>query len=272
MTIVRALNAERLKTRRTLAFRLAIVIPAAIAGLQFFVFYRSGVRPMFEDQAPWTLFTQQTLVIWSLLMLPLFVTLETALVSGLEHNNHQWKHLFALPIPRKAVYAAKQIAGMALIGLSMLCLAAFTVLAGLLLRVLKPGWGFEAPPPWGTFLLHCAIVYLSSWLLISLHTWVGLRWQSFVVASAVGITMTVAGVIVINAEWGGFYPWALPGVIANGFSKGLEHPAELTFGCLGGIVAALAGGWAFTAIIILETTTTDAIVRTFFNILYSSVN
>jgi hypothetical protein len=247
MAMVRALQAESLKMKRTLAFWLAILIPLMMAGLQFVVSYQRGTFVQFDGQSTWVRFIQETLVFWSLLMLPLFVTLETALLAGLEHANQQWKHLFALPISRRAIYAAKQIAGMVLIGLSLLALLAFTLLAGLLLRATRPALGFGSEIPWAQALARCGVVYLSSWLIISLHTWVGLRWRSFVVAVAVGIVMTVSGMIVVNSDWGRFYPWALPGLIANGFSTGTPFPlAEMAFGGLGGVVVALIGGWEMT--------------------------
>ena len=66
--------------------------------------------------------------------------------------------------------------------------------------------GHEGPVPWGSPLLRCAVIYLSSWLAISLQTWVSLRWRSFVVAVYVGIALTVAGMFVVNADWGTIYP------------------------------------------------------------------
>jgi hypothetical protein len=247
MSLIRAIYAEALKLRRTLAFRLAIWMPVTMVVLQFLMAWQNGVRPMFEGETPWMRLMQQTLVFWSLLVLPLFVTLETALLAGMEHNNRQWKHLFSLSIPRGSVYAAKQVAALALIGVSMAVLAAGTLAAGWGLRLLLPGAGFEAPPPWMAFLGRCAMVYLSAWLLVALQTWVGLRWRSFVVAAAAGIVLTVSGMFIVNAEWGHLYPWALPGLIANDFSKGAAIPvARVLFGFLGGLLAAVAGGWEMT--------------------------
>jgi CheY-like chemotaxis protein len=80
-------------------------------------------------------------------------------------------------------------------------------------------------------------------LIISIQTWVSLRWKSLVVTCAVGIALTVAGVFIIHTNWGDFWPWALPGGLANEFSEGMVHVPELLFGSLGGVVAALLGGW-----------------------------
>jgi ABC-2 type transport system permease protein len=95
-------------------------------------------------------------------------------------------------------------------------------------------------------LQRCGLIYLGCWLIIAIQTWVSMRWPSFVVASAVGITFTVAGIMVVQSDWGSFYPWALPGLLINQLGKGDAYTAELLFGSLGGIVAALIGGWDVT--------------------------
>jgi hypothetical protein len=179
-------------------------------------------------------------------MLPLFVTLETALLGGLEHANHQWKHLFALPLARWTVYVAKLIVGAGLIGLSMVVLVGLTVLSGLTLRVLKPGLGFEAPIPLAQFLHVTGLVYLAAWLIISVHTWVGLRWRSFVVAMGVGIAATVVAVMVVESDWAGYYPWTLPGLIAMTLRKGQVLTHQALAGGVGGVIVGILGCWEVT--------------------------
>jgi hypothetical protein len=58
------------------------------------------------------------LFLWCLLGLPHLVALETALLAGSEHRENTWKHLFALPIPRWTICAAKLLVGSGLVGLS----------------------------------------------------------------------------------------------------------------------------------------------------------
>jgi hypothetical protein len=245
--LVRALRAETLKMKRTLALWLAIITPLGMVGLQFLVVYQRAEYYLRQIENAWVRFGQEMFVVFGFLMVPLFVTLQTALLSGLEHRSDYWKHLYALPLPRWTLYVAKQLAGMAVIGLSMAGLVGFSILAGLALRVLKPDMGFDVAIPWDLFLKYGVMVYLASWLIISLHTWVAMRWQSFVVAMAVGIGMTVGGMVVINSEWATFYPWALPGLLANTFNKG--EPIllkELMVSVVGGIAVALLGCWEVT--------------------------
>lgn len=244
MSLARALVAEKLKLKRTLALWLAPLAPLVIIGLQLAIVLESQnyYRKQNLDSA-WAQYGEQTVFLWTVLMLPLFITLETALLAGLEHGNRQWKHLYALPIPRGAVYAAKQISGMVLIALSMVSLYILLVLSGLGMRLVAPGLGFEAPVPWMQLLQYVGLAYLTSWLIISFHTWVALRWHSFVVASAVGIVAMVVGVILFQSDWGQWYPWTMPGLVTYQLVEGHGVIAQLLAGVVGGVVIALAGGW-----------------------------
>jgi hypothetical protein len=52
--------------------------------------------------------------------------------------------------------------------------------------------------------------------------------------------------IVINAEWGTYYPWALSAMALNSIENGVRPVGELAFSGGGGLVVALLGGWEFT--------------------------
>jgi hypothetical protein len=243
---IRVLRAEALKIKRSLAFWLAVVMPLTVIFLQVVLIWDRGISAAGQALgSSWLWLGRQTMVFWALLMLPLFVTLETALAAGLEHQADAWKHLFSLPVPRRAVYAAKLAAGLGLIALSQIVLVLGIVLAGALLAIGKPGLGFQAPVPWLSLLVYAGVTYAAAWLLVGLHTWVAVRWRSFVVATGFGIAMTVAGVIVINSRWAAYYPWTLPAVAMNALKPGGPIPSQLPLSLLGFLIAALVGGWEF---------------------------
>lgn len=256
--LIRSLHAELLKSKRTLAFWLTLIAPAVVISLQVAMMWDQYSYHLEQSKlfgTAWIFYTQQTLVIWSLLMLPLFVTLETALVAQWEHHSQQWKHLFALPVSRGALYAAKYLCSVAFIGLSCSLMIALILLTGLSFRWVFPGLGFEGAPPLAEMALYGLLMFLGSWLVIAIQTWVAQRWSNFAVASAVGIALTIAGVIVIQSDYAGFYPYTLPALVANGFSEnisalnilaeGVLPVKELLFGSIGGLVAAVIGGWHF---------------------------
>ena len=131
-----------------------------------------------------------------MLMLPLFVTLETAPLGNLEHGNQQWNCFFALPAPRP------QLLG------------------------------------------YVALAYLASRLIVSIHTRVGWRWRSFVVASAV----MVIAILLFQSDLSDWYPWTLPGLVVYGLEEGLFPAKQLLVGCLGSLAVALLAGMLHTVI------------------------
>lgn len=89
MSLARTLSAELLKLKRTLAFRMIIVAPLLVATLQFFVLWNQKRFP--DGFKLWEMLPRNVLSLWAVFMLPLFITLETALLNGLEHSEKQWK-------------------------------------------------------------------------------------------------------------------------------------------------------------------------------------
>jgi hypothetical protein len=243
--MLRVITAEMLRMKRTLALWLAFVGPLVVVGFVLLSFVGQGEASVesLPDSA-WIEFVQMVNIFWALLVLPLFATLQTALLAGVEHQNEQWKHLYALPVPRWAVVAAKQVAAAALMGLSHAALLAFTVLGGHLLWLLRPDLGFHVAVPWPDLVKPVGVIYLASGLILTIHTWIGLRWRNFAVASAAGIVLTVAGMFAINSRWGSYYPWALAGGIINALHKGEPFRlAEFLFGALGGAAVAPLACW-----------------------------
>jgi lantibiotic transport system permease protein len=240
----RALHAELLKTKRTLAFLLTLLAPLTVAVLNFAIYSDRGAQ--FKDVGPdrWLRFANNHMVFWAILMLPLFVTLETGLLNALEHGNKTWKQLYALPTPRWTVYAAKQVIAWALIGWSMVVLLGVTIANGYLLNWLRPEMGLNVAIPWRTLLLWMGGTYLASWLIISFHHWVSARWPSFVAAMSVGIVATVAAVIIAQSDkWVGYYPWTLPGFLSFDLLTGKLRVAQFVVGLGGGVLVALLGMW-----------------------------
>jgi lantibiotic transport system permease protein len=241
---IRAVGAEVLKLKRTLALRMTLVAPMVVVVLITLVYHeRKGINVTGGEW--WARFSLEIVGLWSLLMLPMFVTLEAALLGGIENTEKNWKHLFALPVPRGAIYAAKLAAVVTLIGLSMLVLFVGTVGAGLLLGVLKPQYQPALSSiEWGRLARLYYLSYLCAWLMIAIQIWVSVRWQTFTVALGVGISGTVIGYVLINSEkWGKVYPYTLP---VNVLAPNGNIARALLISLIGFAVVAIVGGYEFT--------------------------
>jgi lantibiotic transport system permease protein len=235
MSLIRVLHAEVLKLKRTLAFWMIFVAPLLVAALQFFIVWNQKRVP--ANFQLWDAITKASLAVWAVFMLPLLITLETALINGVEHGEKQWKHIFALPIPRHAVYVTKLIVAQALAAASTLILSALIALVGLALIRLRPELPHAGAIPYVWILKHAAFVWLAAWLIIAIHTWVSVRWPGFALALGVGIGGTFFALFAASARIGKYYPWLLP---VNVFTEE-RFATALLLGAVGGVIAAVIG-------------------------------
>jgi hypothetical protein len=239
--LTRALCAETLKMKRTLALWLTILTPAALVFLEVVgATQRQGQLSLLPpDINRWSMLFEDLFSLWVILVFPLFITLETALLGQLEHGNGTWKLVDTQPVPRWATLAVKQIWGLGLVTLGMLALVALTLIGGIILDILVPELAIEPPIPWKGILSQVRIALLASGIILAVHTWIALRFRSFVVASAVGIMMTVAGLVLAGLEWTQYFPWTMPGMALNNYYDGLSYAFYLVIGVAGWLVLSL---------------------------------
>lgn len=240
----RALYAERLKLRGTLALWLSLIAPAVIVVLMVMqLSFQKSPKVMPTSEIAWSQLGQACLSLWAMLMLPLFVTLQAALLGALEHGERQFKHLLALPLPRGAHYLAKLLTLALLLLLAQLLLIIVLMpLGGWLLSALSPlplrGW-----PPMGQWLELGWRMYLCSLLIVAIHTALALRWRSFTVVVTIGMSATVMGVrIAQSPDYGPWFPWTMP------IQPLTQHPyIELVMlsSLIGAVLVSALGLWLF---------------------------
>jgi hypothetical protein len=239
MSLLRALYAELLKLKRTLAIRMVFVAPLLVTTLNFFILWQR--RKVGPDFKMWDQLSQGSLGVWAVFMMPLLITLETALLNGIDHGEKNWKHLFALPIPRHAVYLAKLIVTQNMIAVSTLFLTVISILVGFLVMRLRPDMANAGAPPYGWMFKHAVMIWLASGVIIAIHTWVSIRWAGFALALGTGIGGVFFALFAASARLGKYYPWLLP---VNILSQDRLAMA-LWLGALGGLVAAIIGCMEF---------------------------
>lgn len=238
------LMTEVAKLRRTLALWMAILAPMVIVNLYFLVGI-AGPGPLVRQGTDtWVLLTRNTVQLWTLLMLPLFITLETSLLAGLEHSDRNWKLLLSLPIPKWTIYVAKLIVAIGLVWVAHTVLVAGTMLSGLILRQFSPEMKLGALPieqiAWPV-----AKVSVSVLLAVTIQHWVSLRWPSFVTAMGFGTGAMVAGFLTVqSATYGPWFPWSL--TLHTLMPRGAAVVNPMIYSTVAGLVVAIAGAWHFT--------------------------
>lgn len=245
-TLGRALLAEWVKLQHTLAAVMVVLAPLLVLLLSVLQisFAKLHGPPVLSGPEAWKRLVGGLFTLWVFLMLPLFVTLQAALLANMEHAPQTWKHLLALPLPRWSHYAAKLCALAAMVVLATMLLAVATPLAGWVLMHTQPAFGIAGPAPWRWLVLHGSACVAAAAFMAALQIWVAMRWQSFTTSVFVGVAGTVAGFLIgQSARLGPWFPWSMPVQVVA------RHPSHLAqvviVGLAGGIAVAAFGLWHF---------------------------
>ncbi|CAN0501411.1 unnamed protein product, partial [Phaeothamnion confervicola] len=144
---------------------------------------------------------------------PLAACILISLIFQTDHQANMWKHLYALPLPRWSIYAAKSLFGFLLIGF---CLVFYSLIMPVAIAFVSgryPAWGLSNYS-------HAAItiflpIALKGWLasaaLCAIQNWISYRFKNFAVPLTFGLGATLVGVIAIQGwKYVGYYPYAFP--------------------------------------------------------------
>src|SRR4029450_4813993 len=182
----RVLLTECLKIKRTLALWMVLIAPYAVIFLQFLISLASADQMAKRNADVWAGIARQTVALWTVLMMPLFLTLETSLLAGVEHSEKNWKSVLALPPPRWTIYVSKLIVTITLLWTAHLMLVTGTLASGYLLRAVRPVLRLDNLQA-GLVIWPMVQVSLAALCAVTIQHWVSLRWQSFTAAMAFGM-------------------------------------------------------------------------------------
>ena len=195
-------RSEFFKSRKTLGFWAAILLPLLICLLLFVGFYTkserlAGMPPMLL----WIQFAGAILAVMGSLLLPMFVIFIAYSVNSIEHKADTWKSLFTLPISRLSVYAAKYFYALFLIFLCLALFVLFTIGFGNLLSLVKPELRFDNYHMEDTLAKLYFKLFLSSLGILSIQFLLSLLWSDFLKPMGVGFFATIVGVITASKSW-----------------------------------------------------------------------
>lgn len=207
----RSLAADALKLRRTAALRLTLLSGAFPVLLAFLIFFFKGSVILKAGGTPWPRFISLAWQTAGTLLLPLFVVLLTSLVVNIETKATAWKHLYAQPVGRGAVFLSKLLLILVLNAVALLLFVGLVLGAGAVLGVLRPTLGFQAHPvPVEVVLWMLGRTYVATLGLLAVQYVVSLYWRSFVVPVGVGMGAVVATVALLSWEHADKIPYAAP--------------------------------------------------------------
>ena len=242
--LARVLTTEFLKLKRTLALWMVLLAPFVVVLLHTLIGHFGAAQVIARHRDYARDLSQNVTMMWTLLLMPLFITLETSLLAGLEHADKNWKNLLALPSPRWTVYFSKLLVAASLLWLAHLVLIAGTIVAGHFLMWEKPGL-LPNGLPLRPIIVPMAKVSVGVLLALTIQHWVSLRWQSFTAAFGFGMMAMVLGFVAVNSgEWGPRVPWSMPLHLVR--AGGQEAWTMLLTSFAVAAIVAAVGCWEFS--------------------------
>ncbi|HVV33577.1 MAG TPA: ABC transporter permease [Vitreimonas sp.] len=221
------LSIEARKLKGTLVLLLCGVAPTLVTILVTLISLR---RPGMD----WHTVLTGSTGLWSFFVLPMTITALSALLAHIEHGPRAWDHLFALPISRWRLFAAKAIVLMALVGGMSLMLALELRVAGGVLQVFGPAAAPRGPFPWREAATLLGEMWAASLCMGMIQLWVALRFRSFVAPLTTGLCGTFVAVAAFNATEAMYVPWAMPVSIVG--ADGVHAMPALQMGVAGGLI------------------------------------
>ena len=206
-----SLRSEFYKSRKTLGFWAAILLPLIICVLVAAGFYvKSANMVKLPGLLLWMTFSRAILSVMGSLLLPIFVIIVGYSVNSIEHKADTWKTLFSLPIAKWAVYSAKYTYALLLVFICLLLFLGLTVGLGNLLGILKPELKFSEYSMSNALMQVYFKLFLSSLGILSIQFLLSLLWSDFLKPMGVGFVCTIIGVIlgVTNWEYTYLFPYS----------------------------------------------------------------
>jgi len=213
MKLLTALRSEMLKTRRTASFYFTVIgaAPIPLIILLNILLGGSDLRSVGAD--PLNRIFTMGIERNGVLFFPMFVILVCTLMAQIEYRNNTWKQLFASPQTKGDIFLAKFININILL---LLFLAASFVYMGISVVVIhfaNPGLHmFDHSFQLGRIIMRTGNIYATVLAMCAVQFWLGLRFRNFIVPTALGFGMWVAGMLMsfeMKSKMANYFPYSL---------------------------------------------------------------
>lgn len=210
---------EITKQKRTLALWGSIIAPLFVITVNFLIFFSRPKLLQATNTDPWMKIAGNSINIYSILMLPLLVTLVAFMVNNVEHKANGWKHLFALPVNRINFYAGKIIVAAVLVLFSLFVFDIFLILSIKLLAGIHPDINFEKAASINLLFITSLKIFLASLLILMIQFVISINSKNFQVSIGIGVAGTIGASMLLSWEHSNWIPYALPMWASRGFYK-----------------------------------------------------
>lgn len=204
-----SLQSEFYKSRKTLAFWSAVILPMVICGIIATGYFANSTKlANVAGEIQWVRYIGSIMGVMGTLLLPIFVVFVAYSVNNIEHRSDMWKSLFSLPLNRWSIYASKYVFAVALTSICLTLFCTLLLASGTLLGWLRPELKFQDFNATGTVVdLHVKL-FLSALGILSIQFLLSLMWTDFLKPMGIGFLGSVMGLIAANSGWE--YAYAIP--------------------------------------------------------------
>ena len=195
---------EFYKSRKTLAFWAAILLPVLICGLIISGYYFNAEKVLkynYPGMALWGQYSSAALGVMGMLILPFYVMFMAFSVNNIEHKNDTWKTLFSQPLNKFSIYAAKYLYAVLLLFICLMLFALLTYSGGYLLQMLVPKYTFNDYNPFLVLTKYYTKLFLASLGILSVQFVFSLIWSDFLKPMGIGFVGIIGGIITANVGW-----------------------------------------------------------------------
>jgi hypothetical protein len=206
-------RSEFYKTRKTMAFWSAVLLPLLLCLMIFVGFFNKSGLDNVPGMMLWLQFSGLILGVMGSLLLPMLIVFIGYSVNNIEHKSETWKSLFSLPIPKWSVYSAKYFYAFFLVFLCLGLFFLFTIGFGNLLSVVKPTLKFNEYHIESTLAQIYLKLFLSSLGILSIQFLMSLLFRDFLKPMGIGFVATIAGVILagpVDWKYAYLFPYSHP--------------------------------------------------------------
>jgi hypothetical protein len=208
--LIRALQSEALKTRRSAALGLVLLsagfVPSLILVARFF--HRASLPALYRGNELWLTLWKQSNQALAVFLLPMLTILVTSLMVQIEYRNNAWKQVHASPQPLLCIFAAKLLVILTAI-LAFLILHNLGIyLVGMIPAVIYKNVSFPSGRfPFALYADRGLSLFVAALPIVALQYALALHFRNFMTPIGIGMGLWIAAVGCLGWRYIYFIPY-----------------------------------------------------------------
>jgi lantibiotic transport system permease protein len=215
-----AFKGESIKVKNTIGFWSALIFPAMITFLNFMIYLNRPKLLIESTGNTWILFTRNSLTMWGMLFLPLFIGIITFYINYVDHKANGWKHLYALPIPKWSIYTSKLIISILVVALSTVFFFIINYSTMKFLQLINPAIPFYKHMFPSIIMMIFLKTMLASMGIIAIQFVISILFQNFLYPLGFSVIATFSALFLFGWEKIVYYPYAYQAFAARDLVTG----------------------------------------------------